>query len=148
GGCTPRGWMACALHLTVWSAPLHTVYKLTAPLLYTLAKNDGLGKKSIGEAGLRVLSGFQCLEDLDLGHLQVPLLDPGLAQLSSLTGLQRLCLGGNDISSRGLRHLRGLERLRLLDLRYNKQISDRALVDLRQDLPDCAGIYQRDYPHR
>ena len=55
--------------------------------------------------------------------------------LKGLTGLQTLSLS-NKITDAGLVHLKGLTKLKELDL-YGTNITDAGVTDLQKALPNC-----------
>ncbi|MGH7138792.1 MAG: DUF4240 domain-containing protein [Pirellulales bacterium] len=65
-----------------------------------------------------------------------PINDDGLELLRHLPALEKVFLAKSQVTDRGLRHIRGLKKLKYLDLRDTK-ISGEALAKLLQALPNC-----------
>lgn len=96
---------------------------------YTQVNDDGLkqwkGSKSlevlnlavtqVTDRGLLLLKSFPKLKELDLGTC--PITDTGVATLAALHDLEVLVLGGNrGIGDQGVAKLRGLKKLKLLNV--------------------------------
>jgi hypothetical protein len=88
-----------------------------------------LNGTEVTDEGLGHLKVFTSLEDLHLGKHEVtakrPLVsDAGLAQLRTLTNLQRLDLDYLNVTDRGLEHLNPLTSLERLDLEHTQVSND------------------------
>ena len=86
------------------------------------------------DAGLVHLKGLTNLQHLDLIGDQIT--DAGLVHLEALTGLETLVLSGTQITDAGLVHLKGLTNLESLALASYTKITDAAITELKQALPN------------
>ena len=92
-----------------------------------------LSGAAVSDQTLAILAAFPQLQALDIGRTskqtQATFTDAGLAQLKSLPNLQRLSLGGTDITDVGLANLKGLKHLQHLNLERTK-VTDASLAAL------------------
>lgn len=87
----------------------------------------------ITDNGLRHLSQMESLKELNLKYTRIT--DAGLRHLAGLTQLTSLDLTDTRITDNGLQHLVELKNLTELRLPFN--LSEAAVQQLQQELPDC-----------
>jgi len=93
----------------------------------------GSALNAISDAGMAYLRGLRSLERLSIGGDRIT--DKGLACLANLKTLNFIQIKGN-FSDRGLRHLEGLGGLGLLRIDSGTWVSSAAIKRLRERLPN------------
>ena len=93
-----------------------------------------LATLKLADAAVGYLNGLTNLQTLELGGTEIT--DTGLANLAGLTNLQALNLDGTKVTDAGLVHLKGLTNLESLALAGYTQITDAAITELKQALPN------------
>jgi WD40 repeat protein len=94
--------------------------------LNLLTRNKG----ELSDNALVHLKGITTLNGLILGGSRARITDTGLANLSGLVNLESLFLDGTQVTNGGLKHLRGMTKLRTLELNHLKGVTDEGLAEL------------------
>ncbi len=102
-----------------------------APSLQTLMVDQCAG---ITERGFRAVRGMKSL--VDLRAQQTAFGDAAAAAVAELGNMQRLFLGGTQITDKGLKKLAVLTNLLEIQL-GGTQVTDKAMEDLQKALPEC-----------
>lgn len=101
---------------------------------HVLAIGFGNGDR-IGDEGVAHLKGLTQLVELHLDSQEIT--DVGLAHLKGLKNLEVLTLTGPQITDAGVEHLKGLVKLRKLFIPRTANVSEKAMRELTQALPEC-----------
>jgi Leucine-rich repeat (LRR) protein len=87
----------------------------------------------VQDAGLADLSELTGLQRLNLDKTRIS--DEGLANLKPLVNLVALELSSNEITDEGLKHLAGLSKLQELTVAFCTGITDDGIAALKQAVP-------------